>query len=110
MVCKCFSSFHRTKSFPRSIFSFSFPCDINLKAVTVFISLYFVTPDTAIFANQRANTNNAMSKIYFIRPLIFQKTADLTYTNEVPTSVYNPSGMYGLKAMGVSFKKRELRE
>merc|ERR1711909_84165 len=29
-----------------------------------------------------------------------QKTADLTYTNEVPTSVYNPSGMYGLKAMG----------
>ena len=36
--------------------------------------------------------------------LIFQKTADLTYTNEVPTSVYNPSGMYGLKAMGVSCK------
>ena len=32
----------------------------------------------------------------------FQKTADLTYTNEIPTSVYNPSGMYGLKAMGVS--------
>merc|ERR1711893_402280 len=29
-----------------------------------------------------------------------QKTADLTYTNEIPTSVYNPSGMYGLKAMG----------
>merc|ERR1711982_88213 len=29
-----------------------------------------------------------------------QKTADLSYTNEVPTSVYNPSGMYGLKAMG----------
>ena len=34
--------------------------------------------------------------------LIFQKTADLTYSNEIPTSVYNPSGMYGLKAMGVS--------
>ena len=34
---------------------------------------------------------------------IFQKTADLTYSNEIPTSVYNPSGMYGLKAMGVSF-------
>jgi len=33
---------------------------------------------------------------------IFQKTADLTYSNEIPTSVYNPSGMYGLKAMGVS--------
>jgi len=32
-----------------------------------------------------------------------QKTADLTYSNEIPTSVYNPSGMYGLKAMGVSF-------
>merc|ERR1712107_257297 len=31
-----------------------------------------------------------------------QKTADLTYTNEIPTSVYNPSGMYGLKVMGVS--------
>merc|ERR1719382_2436803 len=29
-----------------------------------------------------------------------QKTADLTYNNEIPTSVYNPSGMYGLKAMG----------
>merc|ERR1712061_453968 len=29
-----------------------------------------------------------------------QKTADLTYSNEIPTSVYNPSGMYGLKAMG----------
>merc|ERR1719481_1291259 len=29
-----------------------------------------------------------------------QKTADLSYTNEIPTSVYNPSGMYGLKAMG----------
>merc|ERR1712110_982139 len=23
-----------------------------------------------------------------------QKTADLTYSNEIPTSVYNPSGMY----------------
>merc|ERR1712018_746856 len=31
-----------------------------------------------------------------------QKTADLTYSNEIPTSVYNPSGMYGLKAMGSS--------
>merc|ERR1719333_2045861 len=29
-----------------------------------------------------------------------QKTADLTYSNEIPTSVYNPSGMYGLKVMG----------
>merc|ERR1712018_552931 len=29
-----------------------------------------------------------------------QKTADLTYSNEIPTSVYTPSGMYGLKAMG----------
>merc|ERR1711992_308367 len=29
-----------------------------------------------------------------------QKTADLTYSNEIPTSVYNPSGIYGLKAMG----------
>merc|ERR1711981_670811 len=27
-----------------------------------------------------------------------QKTADLTYSNEIPTSVYNPSGMYGQKA------------
>merc|ERR1711910_102368 len=29
-----------------------------------------------------------------------QKTADLTYSNEIPTSIYNPSGIYGLKAMG----------
>merc|ERR1712018_406114 len=29
-----------------------------------------------------------------------RKTADLTYSNEIPTSVYNPSGLYGLKAMG----------
>merc|ERR1711863_199623 len=29
-----------------------------------------------------------------------QKTADLSYSNEIPTSVYNPSGMYGLKVMG----------
>merc|ERR1711973_460051 len=29
-----------------------------------------------------------------------QKTADLTYNNEIPTSIYNPSGIYGLKAMG----------
>ena len=36
----------------------------------------------------------------------FQKTADLTYSNEIPTSVYNPSGMYGLKAMGVSSQLR----
>merc|ERR1719325_87558 len=31
-----------------------------------------------------------------------QKTADLTYSNEIPTSVYNPSGMYGLKVMGTA--------
>ena len=37
---------------------------------------------------------------YFV--FVFQKTADLTYSNEIPTSVYNPSGMYGLKVMGVS--------
>ena len=75
---------------------------------------HYKTPDTAIFANKRANTklffNKAMSKLHFIILFIFQKTADLTYTNEVPTSVYNPSGMYGLKAMGVSCKIRVLRE
>jgi len=38
------------------------------------------------------------SGMYGLKAL--QKTADLSYTNEVPTSVYNPSGMYGLKAMG----------
>jgi len=41
------------------------------------------------------------SGMYGLKAL--QKTADLSYTNEVPTSVYNPSGMYGLKAMGVRF-------
>jgi len=28
-----------------------------------------------------------------------QKTADLTYKNRLPTSLYNPSGLYGLRAM-----------
>ena len=36
--------------------------------------------------------------------VVLQKTADLTYNNEIPTSIYNPSGIYGLKAMGVSLE------
>ena len=43
-------------------------------------------------------------KLFYI--FIFQKTADLTYSNEIPTSVYNPSGMYGLKVMGVSWSSQ----